>query len=418
MTSYSLIKNLKLVQFVFRKESMHFTPFSEPIYVTRPLLPDINEVKNALETIWDSKVLTNGGPQHQVLEKEISQTLKVPTSCLFNNGTIALITACQALRLSGEVITTPFTFPATPHVLSWNNITPVFCDIDPNTMNIDYRKIESLITAKTSAILGVHVYGTPCAVEEIQEIANRHGLSVIYDAAHAFGTEINGKGIGSFGDISMFSFHATKLFHTVEGGCLTFENPYLKSRIDLLKNFGIKNENEVILPGINGKMNELQAAIGLINLKYIEEERCKRAAITAAYREELDEIEGIKLLPVDPAVRSSYQYFVIRIDEALFGASRDEVHAKLKEYNVITRKYFYPLCSDYTCYKALPSASASHLPVANQIVHEVLALPLYGDLPLDDARTICRMIRSLAKKEAGKEYAANESSVLACHSKG
>ncbi|CDZ81717.1 UDP-4-amino-4-deoxy-L-arabinose--oxoglutarate aminotransferase [Candidatus Rubidus massiliensis] len=375
---------------------MHFRPFENPIYVTRPMLPDLESIYQGLNEVWDSKTLTNGGPKHQKLEKEISNYLKVPYNCLFNNGTIALITACQALRLTGEVITTPFTFPATPHVLAWNNIQPVFCDIDPKTMNIDHRKIESLITNKTSAILGVHVYGTPCEVDEIEEIANRHGLRVIYDAAHAFGLEINGRGIGTYGDISMFSFHATKLFHTVEGGCLTFNDPYLKPRIDLLKNFGIKNENEVILPGINGKLNEVQASIGLTNLTLIEDERKKRAAIIQTYQEELFDVEGISYLKTQQHVRPSLQYFIIRINKDKFGISRDELHAKLKEYNVVTRKYFYPLCSDYTCYNSLPSSSPANLVIANQVVHEVLALPLYGDLELEDVKTICKMIKSLS----------------------
>lgn len=375
--------------------SQDIASFKEPIYVTRPLLPDLDAVHAELEEVWENKILTNGGPKHQELERKINDILKVPNTCLFNNGTIALITACQALRLSGEVITTPFTFPATPHILAWNGLTPVFCDIDPVTMNIDPKKIESLITSKTSAILGVHVYGTPCAVEEIQDIANRHGLKVIYDAAHAFGMEWNGKGIGTFGDITMFSFHATKLFHTVEGGCVTFNDPYLKPRIELLKNFGIKNENEVILPGINGKLNELQAVIGLINLNAIDEEKRKRAQIINTYREELSDIQGLTLPQEDPRVKSSCQYFVIRICGSEFGITRDELHQKLKDYNVITRKYFYPLCSDYTCYKALPSSAPSNLPVANLVVHEVLALPLYGQLQLDDVRKICALIRSL-----------------------
>lgn len=370
-------------------------PFFEPIYVTRPLLPELAHLQKMLADIWDSKILTNGGPKHQELEEALNKTLKVPFSCLFNNGTIGLITACQALKLTGEVITTPFTFPATPHVLMWNNISPVFCDIDPVTMTIDHRKIESLISSKTSAILGVHVYGIPCAVNEIQEIASRHGLKVIYDSAHAFGTEIDEKGIGVFGDISMFSFHATKLFHTVEGGCVTFNDPRLKPRIDLLKNFGIKNENEVILPGINGKMNEIQASIGLLNLQSIEKEKQKRAMISLKYNKELSDIPGIKLVLSPLNETSSFQYFIIRIDDSKFGLSRDQVHAKLKEWNIITRRYFYPLCSDYACYCELPSSSAVNLPVAQRIVKEVLALPFYGDLSLDDVEKICIIIKSL-----------------------
>lgn len=370
-------------------------PFSQPIYVTRPLTPDLSDLQKMLEGVWDSKILTNNGPKHQELEKAINKTLKVPLSCLFNNGTIALITAFQALGLKGEVITTPFTFPATPHVLNWNNISPVFCDIDPETLTIDHRKIESLITKKTSAILGVHVYGIPCAVNEIQKIANSYGLKVIYDSAHAFGTEIEGKGIGTFGDISMFSFHATKLFNTVEGGCVTFNDPNLKQKIDLLKNFGIKNENEVILPGINGKMNEIQACIGLLNLQNIEKEKQKRAAIANIYHEELYDFPGIKLVNMPTHTTNSFQYFVIRIEEAKFGLSRDQIHEKLKQWNIVTRRYFYPLCSDYECYHDLPSSAAANVPIAQRVSREVLALPFYGELPLDDVKKICLILKSL-----------------------
>ena len=300
--------------------------FKEPIYVTRPLLPDLDLVTNKLKEVWDSKWLTNNGPQHILLEKSLKETLKVPYLSLFNNGTIALMVACQSLRLSGDVITTPFTFAATPHVLTWNNINPIFCDIDPITMNIDADKIESMITPQTTGILAVHVFGTPCDVEKIQEVANRYGLRVIYDAAHAFGVEIGNKGIGTFGDISMMSFHATKLYHTVEGGALMHNDCHLKARIDLLKNFGIKNEEEVVMPGINGKMNEVQAAIGLIMLDCIDEERQKRAVLTHIYREELETVDGITLMPILDNVRHNYQYFVIRIDEEEFGVSRDYVY--------------------------------------------------------------------------------------------
>lgn len=370
--------------------------FSEPIYVTRPFFPNLQDLHESLEEVWQNQILTNNGPKHKELEMALCQTLKVPSLSLFNNGTIALITAFQALDLAGEVITTPFTFPATPHVLTWNQITPVFCDIHPITMNIDASKIESLITDKTSAILGVHVYGTPCDVSEIENIAQRHGLKVVYDAAHAFGVEIDGKGIGTFGDISMFSFHATKLFHTAEGGGLTFNDRNLKAQIDLLKNFGIKNEDEVILPGINGKMNEIQSALGLINLRYLEEERQRRKAIIEVYRQELSNVEGITLLDFPSNVRPSYQYFVIRIQKDKFGVSRDDVHRQLKEYNVFTRKYFYPLCSDYECYKKSSTARLPDLPIAQKVVQEVLALPLYGHLPLDDVKTICDLIKSFS----------------------
>ena len=335
------------------------TAFKEPIYVTRPVFPTIEEVTAKLREIWDSKWLTNNGPQHQQLEKELEQALKVPCLSLFNNGTIALMVACQSLRLSGDVITTPFTFAATPHVLAWNNIQPIFCDIDPYTMNIDADKIESMITPKTTAILEVHVFGTPCDVYKIQEIADKYGLRVVYDAAHAYGVEVDGQGIGNFGDISMMSFHATKIYHTVEGGALMHGDPNLKARIDLLKNFGIKNEEEVVMPGINGKMNEIQAAIGRIMLGYVEGERHKRCQLIAAYNEELADVPGITLMPVsDPQhVKPNYHYYVIRINEAEFGHSRDYVYDELKKYNVFARKYFHPLCSEYTCYRQLPSAA-------------------------------------------------------------
>jgi len=368
-------------------------PFNEPIYVTRPLLPDLKELNHELEEIWDSKWLSNNGPKHQKLEGEIQQLLKVPYVSLFNNGTIALIVAINSLRIFGEVITTPFTFPATPHVLSWNGIMPIFCDIDDKTMNIDADKMEQMITPRTTAILGVHVFGTPCDVDKIQEIADRYGLKVIYDAAHAFDTDINGAGIGNFGDISMFSFHATKLFHTAEGGALTVKDVNLKQRIDLLKNFGIKNEEEVMMPGINGKMNEIQAALGLINLRYMEAEREKRKKIVDTYNKCLSDIEGITISYPPSGVKNSYQYYVIRVDKNKYGISRDEVYARLKEYKVFTRKYFYPLCSDYACYKHLPSANPGNLPVARKVVSEVLCLPLYGDLSIYSVEKICEILR-------------------------
>lgn len=371
-------------------------PFEDPIFVTRPLLADLQDVYKELEEIWESQWLTNMGAKHQKLEEELKEVLGVPGISLFNNGEIALIVSIQSLRLSGEVITTPFTFPGTPHVLAWNNITPVFCDIDEETLTLDPEKIENSITAKTTGILAVHVYGMPCHIQEIQQIADRYGLRVVYDAAHAFGTEIDDVPIGVFGDISMFSFHATKLFHTVEGGALTFNSPHLKQRIDLLKNFGIKNEDEVVLPGINGKMNELQAAIGLINLKLIGAEREKRQSIVDAYTQYLAEIPGIQVFEIPANVRRSYQYFVIRIGEE-FGRSRDEVYEEFKKYNVFTRKYFYPLCSDYSCYRHLPSSDPANLPVAHRVVKEVLCLPLYGRLKLEEVEKICEILKSLKK---------------------
>lgn len=369
--------------------------FSKPIYITRPLLPKMDDFIHELESIWESHILTNGAAKHQQLESQLSEYLKTPNLSLFNNGTIGLLTAVKALNLSGEVITTPFTFPATPHVLTWNNITPVFCDIDPNTMNIDPKKIVEKITNKTSAILGVHVYGIPCAVDEIEQIAKKYNLKVIYDAAHAFGVEINGRGIGTYGDLSMFSLHATKLFHTAEGGAITCSDPNLKAKIELLKNFGIKNENEVSIPGINGKLNEIQAALGLVNLKLVEAEWQARKDIFSVYRDEFLGVPGIKIHELPLNVRPSLQYIVIRINEQLFGISRDTVHLAMKENNVITRKYFFPLCSDYPCYTDLPSSSKDLLPIAHQVVNEVLCLPLYGDLGIENARKIARLLVSL-----------------------
>ncbi len=369
--------------------------FSAPIYVTKPVFPTIEEVTAKLEDIWRAEWLTNNGPQHAMLEKELTEYLKVPYLNLFNNGTIALMVACQSLRLMGDVITTPFTFAATPHVLSWNNIRPIFCDIDPVTMNIDAEKIESMITPQTTAILAVHVFGTPCDVEKIQKVADKYGLRVVYDAAHAFGVEIDGKGIGNFGDISMLSFHATKLYHTVEGGALVHKDANLKERIDLLKNFGIKNEEEVVMPGINGKMNEVQAAIGRIMLGYVEKEREKRIALGKIYDEELGGVPGITLMPkVEEHVRLNHQYYVIRIDEEKFGRSRDYVYDHFKEYNVFARKYFHPLCSEYTCYRQLSSAAPGQLPVAEKVGREVLSMPMYGKLEAEDVRKICGILKS------------------------
>ncbi len=376
-----------------------YEPFDEPVYITRPLLPDIKEMSVKFEEIWSSGWLTNNGPQLALLEKRLLEVLKVPNLSLFNNGTIALIVACQSLRLSGEVITTPFTFPATPHVLTWNGIRPVFCDVDPITMNIDADRIESMITPQTTGILAVHVFGTPCDIIKIQNVADRHGLRVVYDAAHAFGVEINGAGIGTFGDVSMFSFHATKLFHTAEGGALSFNDGNLKPLIDLLKNFGIKNEEEVVMPGINGKMNEIQAALGLIVLDYIEEEKRKRQVLFDTYRQCLGGIEGISLPENEQSgLKNGFQYFVIRIDEKLFGVSRDDVYQEFKKYNVFTRKYFYPLCSDYACYKHLPSSVPANLPVANKVANEVLSLPFYGGLAPGDVKNISNILKSFRRK--------------------
>ena len=303
-------------------------PFAQPIYVTRPMLPPLSEYTALLQEVWDSGWLANGGEQHRALEAELVQWLRVPHLSLFNNGTIALVVACQALRLAGEVITTPFTFPATPHVLRWNNITPVFADIDPETLCIDPAGVESRVTPSTTGILGVHVYGVPCDVHALDGIARSHGLRVVYDGAHAFGTQIDGQTIASFGDATMLSFHATKLFHTAEGGALAVNDPELKQRIDLLKNFGIKNEEEVVMPGINGKMSEINAAFGMLQLQHVDEALAKRQSIDAAYRQALKGVSGIRCLQSAGEQVANYSYFPILV-EADYPLSRDALYQKL-----------------------------------------------------------------------------------------
>lgn len=369
--------------------------FKEPIYVTRPLLPDLEKVNIKMQEIWDSKWLTNMGAQHKKLEKRLKEYLKVDNLVLFSNGTLALMIGLKALELTGEVITTPFTFPATVQCLDWNGLTPVFCDIDSDTLNIDANKIESLITDKTTAILAVHVFGNPCDVYRIQEIADKYNLKVIYDGAHAFGSYINRQPIGSFGDITMFSFHSTKLFNTIEGGGLTFKDATLEKRLNLLKNFGIISPEEVILSGTNAKLNEVQSAIGLEVLNLVEEERAKRKKIKETYTLELEDIEGIRILTNLDDESSSYQYFTIEVDEKLYGKSRDWLHEKLKEFNVFTRKYFYPLCSDFKWYKNLESARPENLIQAHKSIKQVLSMPYYGELSLNSVKQICNMIREL-----------------------
>lgn len=373
------------------------TPFDEPIYVTRPALPDRQAVYRKIDEIWDSQWLTNMGRQHKLFEFRVQEYLGVPNVSLFCNGTMALQLACQALRLSGEVITTPFTFAATSHVLYWNNLKPVFCDIEPQAFNIDPERIESLITPYTTAILPVHVFGYPCNIPAIEAIANRYGIRVIYDAAHCFGVELNGEPIGKFGDISMFSFHATKVFHTMEGGALTYSNGSLKERLELAKNFGFKGENNIVVPGINGKMNEFQAAIGLLMLDIIKEECRKRKQLTMIYHERLKSIPGIDVEKDIPNVKHNYYNFAIIVNKEEFGISRDGLYDYLRKCNVFTRKYFYPLCSQLQCYRHLPSSSSANLPVAERITKIVLSLPLYGALNEEDVHRICNIIEYMHK---------------------
>jgi len=395
-----------------RWRSASLVPFDEPIYVTRPLLPPLASVMARLEEVWTTQQLTNIGAQHDRLESALRGYLGVTELSLFTNGTVALITAIRALGLAGEVLTTPFTFPATPHALSWSGITPVFCDIDPVTLNVDPAAVARAVTSRTSAILAVHVYGNPCDVAALQRVADRHGLKIIYDAAHAFGTRIDGRGVGTFGDVTMFSFHATKLFHTAEGGALACSNPALKARIDDLRNFGIHGPDAVEAIGLNGKMTELQAALGLCVLDAIAEELARRRRLLARYRERFAGMDGITWLDPDhghagqAVVDSSCQYAVVRVDENRFGCSRDALHRELRAYNVFARKYFSPLCADYDCYRHLPSAAPANLAVARRAVQEVLCVPLYGGLSESDVDRICDMIAAIGAGARGNVAAA------------
>jgi len=365
----------------------------EGVKITRPILPALKDLHSQIADIYLSRHLTNSGPKHNEFENKLKTVLKSPNISLFNNGTIALLTALKALDLpaASEVITTSWTFAATPHCISWNGLKPVFCDIEPDTMRINADKIESLITQNTSAILAVHVYGFPCDVEKINKIAKKHKLKVIYDAAHAFSTQINGKGIGSFGDITMFSFHATKLFHTFEGGCLAYNDDKLKIKISNLCNFGIRNEECVEEIGINGKMNELQSAIGLLNLKIFPAEKKKRAVLKVFYDKSLSKVKGIRLPKMPNNIVHSYQYYPIIIEKD-YPISRDELYNKFRKINIMVRKYFYPACCDYECYKNLPSSNPNNLPVVNDIKTKVLCLPFYGDLDKSTAQKICAVI--------------------------
>ena len=372
---------------------MYGVKMTDRIYVTRPLLPDFDDFMRLSKEIYASQWLTNMGEKHNLLESKLKGTLNVANASLFNNGTIALLTAIKALDLpkGSEIITTPFTFAATPHCIAWNDLKPVFCDIEPNTMTIDADKIEALITPKTSAILGVHVYGFPCNVEKIDKIAKKHNLKVIYDAAHAFSTEINGKGIGNFGDITMFSFHATKLFNSIEGGCLTFNDDNLNRKIYNLRNFGIRNEEVVEEVGINGKMNEFCAAFGLLNLELFKGEQQKRQKIKEFYDSEIGKIKGIRIPKMPENTTNSYQYYPIIIEDD-YKMSRDDLYAKFKEQNILTRKYFYPACTDYDCYKDNLEVKLGRFRVTNDIKMRVLCLPYYGTLIQQDLEKVVRIL--------------------------
>jgi dTDP-4-amino-4,6-dideoxygalactose transaminase len=371
--------------------------FGSPIFVTRPVLPDLEALTVLLREIWASGRVTNDGPYLRRLRQALRRRLKTPGLSLVNNGTTGLLIACRALGLTGEVITTPFTFPATVHALAWSGLQPVFADIDPSDLTLDPTRLEKWISNKTTAILAVHIYGNPCRMEEIQALADRHGLKVIYDAAQAFGVEVQGEGIGSFGDLTLFSFHATKSFHTLEGGLLAARDRTLIKRIDLLKNFGIKDEEMVLEPGINGKMNEFQAAIGLLLLREIEKERRRRKQLLQLYRKTLEGVEGLTFLPEPAGVKSNYQYAVVRIEARRFGLSRDGVYRRFRACRVFTRKYFYPLCSTYPCYRALPSSRPENLPVAQRVSQEVLCLPLHGGLKEEEVQQIGALLKGFQR---------------------
>ena len=356
------------------------------ITVTSPLLPNLDDFNGMLKQIWASKWITNNGSFHKQLEKELAAYLKVPFLSLFTNGTLPLITALQALRITGEVITTPYSFVATTHALWWNGIKPVFVDIDPRTGNINPDKIEAAITPKTTAIMPVHVYGKPCDTQRIQEIADQYGLKVIYDAAHAFGVEVNGESILNAGDLSTLSFHATKVYNTVEGGAMVMHDEKMKKRIDYLKNFGFANETTVVGPGINSKMDEIRSAYGLLNLRQVDNAIEARHQVAIKYREALRNIEGITFFDDMPGVRHNYSYFPIFIDEKKYGMTRDELYFKMKEQNVLGRRYFYPLISEFTTYKGLESARPENLPEAHKMAASVICLPMHHALSGEDVQ--------------------------------
>lgn len=362
------------------------------ITVTSPLLPTLEEFNELLKQIWDKKWITNNGSFHQQLEKELAEYLKVPFVSLFTNGTLPLITALQALRITGEVITTPYSFVATTHALWWNGIKPVFVDIDPKTGNIDPDKIEAAITPKTTAIMPVHVYGQPCDTTRIQEIADRYGLKVIYDAAHAFGVEVNGNSILNAGDLSTLSFHATKVYNTIEGGAMIMHDEVTKKRIDDLKNFGFHDEVTVVGPGINSKMDEIRAAYGILNLRQVDAAIEARQKVADIYRNALRDVPGVSFFDDIEGVRHNYSYFPIFVNEEKFGMSRDSLYEKMKSANVYGRRYFYPLISEFSTYRGLDSARPENLPNAHKLANSVICLPMHQGLSEND---ICHILKTI-----------------------
>lgn len=368
-------------------------------YVTQPYLPPLEEFLPSLRQIWDSHQLTNAGPFHEQFETALAKHLGVPHVALFSNGTLALVTALQALRITGEVITTPYSFVATSHSLLWNGIKPVFVDIEPHSFGLDPDKIEAAITPQTTAILAVHVYGFPAQVERIQKIADTYGLKVIYDAAHAFGVKHQGVPLVGNGDLSVLSFHATKVFNTFEGGAIICPDAKTKQRIDYLKNFGFVDETVVVATGINGKMNEFQAALGLLQLQHIDACIRQRAVVDAVYREQLRGIRGITIPPILPDTTHNHSYFPMLINKD-YPLSRDELHWKFREQGIFARRYFYPLISEFSMYRGLPSANPALLPVASHISRQILCLPIYPGLGADKQTEIIAVIKEHARENA------------------
>ena len=362
------------------------------ITVTSPLLPNLDEFNVMLKEIWDSKWVTNNGRFHKQLEQALCEYLKVPYISLFTNGTLPLLTALQALNITGEVITTPYSFVATTHSIWWNGCKPVFVDIEEETCGIDPNRIEAAITPKTTAIMPVHCYGKPCNTDAIQAIADKYGLKVLYDAAHAFGVEVNGESVLTRGNMATLSFHATKVYNTLEGGALVMHDEQTKQRIDYLKNFGFAGETEVVAPGINSKMDEVRAAYGLLNLKQVDAAIEKRHQVAIKYREVLRNVPGIRFFDDMPGVRHNYSYFPIFINAEEYGKTRDQLYFEMKEKNVLGRRYFFPLISTFSTYRGLPSAAPENLPVATRIANEVICLPMHHELSEDDLNRILNLI--------------------------
>lgn len=365
---------------------------NKPIYVTEPSLPPLEEFVPYLKKIWENKWLTNNGEFHKEFEIRLAEYLGVKYVSLFTNGMIALQVGMQALRVTGEVITTPFTFVATTHAIHWNNCQPVFCDIEPETFTMDPDKVEALITPRTTAIMPVHVYGNPCHDKELRRIADTYGLKLFYDAAHVFGVKKDGVSICNWGDLSMLSFHATKVFNTFEGGALVTNDEKMKSRIDFLKNFGFADEVTVVAPGSNGKMDEFRAAYGLLQLKRIDGEIAKRKRVAERYWQALKDIPGIQMLYDQSGTQHNYAYFPIRVNAKKYGMTRDELYNRLKAHNIMSRRYFYPLCSDFPTYRGLSSATAENLPVATRVAQEILCLPMFAELTEEIQQKISELI--------------------------